>query len=163
MRVKGGRTISKNGVELFFADCSNHGLIRWWNKLEMLWSRIKRKGRDPDLRTQKRKKKDSEILQRYPIQCNTDVVEGGETTEEHKRAMVSELSKAKPRESVLLPLMKSTFGVRRMLVLSDDASVSSILEEYPALNRPVMVRLFTYVYVCVIFIFTDWTWNETYF
>ena len=108
----------------------------------------KKKGKRPlestdDLRTPKRRKRDSEILQRYPIQCNSDVVEDGETTEEHKRAIASELSKAKPRDSVLLPLMKSTFGVRRILVLSDDASVSSILEEYPALNRPVMVRLFT--------------------
>lgn len=97
-----------------------------------------------DLNTPKRKKKDSEMLQRYPIQCNSDAnIEDSETMEEHKRAIACELSKTKPRESVLLPLMKSTFGVRRMLIFSDDASVCSVLEEYPALNRPVMVRFFS--------------------
>ena len=77
-----------------------------------------------------------------------DVIEDGETTKEHKRATASELSEAKPRDSVLLSLMKSTLflGVRRILFLSDDASVSSILiDGYPALNRPVMVWLFTMI------------------
>ena len=61
---------------------------------------------------------------------------------EHKRATASELSKVKPRDSVLLPLMKSTlfFGVRRILFLSGDASASSISI---ALNCPVTVKLFT--------------------
>lgn len=95
-----------------------------------------------DSTTPKRKKKDADIIHRYPMHCDSnDDVEDRKTMKEHKKAIASELLKTKPRDSILLPLMKSTFGGRRMLVLTDDVSVGEILEEYPALNRPVIVRI----------------------
>ena len=51
--------------------------------------------------------------------------------------MVTEMSKRKPREHVLLPLLKSTFSTRRDYVTSTDrADMKEILEEYPALHFP---------------------------
>ena len=47
--------------------------------------------------------------------------------EKHKKAIDTELGKAKPRESVLLPLMKSTYGERRMFILNEATSVAIIL------------------------------------
>ena len=56
---------------------------------------------------------------------------------EHMSAMVSEMSKKKPREHVVLPLLKSTYSKRRDFVTSSDtADVRQILEEYPALHYP---------------------------
>ena len=57
--------------------------------------------------------------------------------------MNNELEKTRPRDSILLPLMKSTFGARRMFVLSDAISVAAILKEYRALSRPAVVCAIT--------------------
>ena len=46
---------------------------------------------------------------RYPI-SNSDVIESSETIEQHITAINRELDKAKPRDSILLPLMRSTYG-----------------------------------------------------
>ena len=54
----------------------------------------------------------------------------------------TELGKAKPRESVLLPLMKSTYGERRIFILNEATSVAIILTNYPALSCPAIVSLF---------------------
>ena len=81
---------------------------------------------------------ETEIMRRYPVNDNVDI-EDPETTSEHKRAIGNELAKAKPRDSVLLPLMKSTYGERRMFILSDEISVQDILNEYPALSRSSIV------------------------
>lgn len=80
------------------------------------------------------------ILRRYPVGGSPALLENPETTAEHKKAISMELSKGKPRDSVLLPLMKSTFGERRIFILSTEVSVYSILQEYAALSRPAMVR-----------------------
>lgn len=57
----------------------------------------------------------------------------------HNKAIKVELAKAKPRDSVLLPLMRSTYGERRMFILNEATSVQSILEKYCALSRPAIV------------------------
>ena len=45
------------------------------------------------------------------------------------------MKKAKPRDNIFLPLMKSTFTVRRDRVVdSDEQSFASILAKYPALS-----------------------------
>ena len=54
----------------------------------------------------------------------------------HNKAIGAELAKAKPRDSVLLPLMRSTYGVRRMFILNEAKCVQGILEK---LARPGMV------------------------
>ena len=52
--------------------------------------------------------------------------------------------KTKPRDQLLLPLMKSTFTIRRDYVQNEANSVKDILEKYPALNRPAVVNIYTY-------------------
>ena len=49
------------------------------------------------------------------------------------------MRKAKPRDSLLLPLMKSTYHDRRIFIQNDAATVSEILDSYPALRRPAVV------------------------
>ena len=49
-------------------------------------------------------------------------------------ALEKEMSFAKPRRDVFLPLMKSTFMTRRHYVLHVAASVEEILNKYPALK-----------------------------
>ena len=47
--------------------------------------------------------------------------------------------KTKPRDSVLLPLMKSTYHTRRLYIRDGANSARDILEKYKALSRPAMV------------------------
>lgn len=57
------------------------------------------------------------------------------------------LKKAKPRDSVLLPLLKSTYGERRMFVLNEAVSVDDILSKHPVLSHPLAVSNAICVYV----------------
>ena len=84
----------------------------------------------------KRKAKEQEILRRYPQigGLSSDTVDQ-ETLQQHKKGIANELTKRKPRDSVLLPLMMSTYPERRMFVLNEAASVSSIIENFPAFKR----------------------------
>ena len=57
--------------------------------------------------------------------------------------MISEMEKGRPRDQVLLPLLKSTYDSRRMYVeFNDEADVGSTLEAYPAMCRPAAVSLY---------------------
>ena len=58
---------------------------------------------------------------------------------EHIKAMTEEMAKSKPRDHVLLSLMKSTFRSRRVYIQNDAKSVKETLEIYPALGRLAMV------------------------
>ena len=58
---------------------------------------------------------------------------------QHNNAISTELKKSKPRDSILLPLFKSTYGERRMFVLNEAESVSHILEKHPGFPRPAIV------------------------
>ena len=93
------------------------------------------------------RKKDS-LLRRYPT--GAQLTEDTASTESHLSAISTELVKAKPRDSVLLPLMKSTYPSCRLFILNDATSAKHILIEYPALQRQVVVRIGTVLHVCVI-------------
>ena len=82
------------------------------------------------------RKRDS-LLRRYPT--GAQFTEDAASTESHLSAINTELAKAKPRDSVLLPLMKSTYPSRRLFVLNDASCAKHILDEYPALQRQAMV------------------------
>ena len=82
------------------------------------------------------RKKDS-LLQRYPT--GTHFAEDSASTESHLSAISTELGKGKPRDSILLPLMRSTYSSRRMFILNDATSAKHILDEYPALQRQAVV------------------------
>ena len=70
-----------------------------------------------------------ELLRRYPVSSSSVVCfENSESLEQHTKAISNELSKLKPRDTVLLPLIKSTYNERRMFILNEATCVDSILE-----------------------------------
>ena len=69
------------------------------------------------------------------------VSEDPRSVEEHTKALVEEMKKSKPRDAVLLPLMKSTFQDRRIFIQNDAKAVIEILDVYPPLSRPAVVSL----------------------
>lgn len=87
----------------------------------------------------KKRKKGVDLLRRYPVNDSTLGTENSESLEQHNNAILTELKKAKPRDNVLLPLVKSTYGERRMFILNEAVSVSDILEKHPSLTRPAIV------------------------
>lgn len=82
--------------------------------------------------------KKNSLLRRYPTgaQFTEDVA----STESHITAINAELKKPKPRDSILLPLMKSIYPSRRAFILNDATSAKHILDVYPALQRQLVVR-----------------------
>ena len=89
----------------------------------------------------KRRRKD-DILARYPVTPNDSSTEDRETIERFKNGIAKELMKSKPRDSILLPLMKSTFNERRMYILGEPVSLANMLDLYPALKRPAIVSIY---------------------
>ena len=69
------------------------------------------------------------------------VPEDSHSVAQHAKALNEEMKKPKPRDSVLLPLMKHTFHDRRIFVQNDAASVTEIVDSCPALARPAVVRI----------------------
>lgn len=86
-----------------------------------------------------RTKTDS-LLRRYPSTLGQELIDQ-ETLQQHLKAICSEMEKSKPRERVLLPLMKSTFTSRCLFVRNDASNVVEILEQYPSLKLPLIVSL----------------------
>ena len=86
-----------------------------------------------------RTKADS-LLRRYPPALSQELIDE-ETLQQHLKAIDNEIEKNKPRERVLLPLMKSTFACRCLFVRKDASNVVEILEQYPSLKIPSIVSL----------------------
>ena len=91
-----------------------------------------------------RKSVTQELSQRYPIHIGSqdDTEEDEESCERHFKAISKELEKAKPRDTVLLPLMKLTYSSRRAFVENEAKSVRDIFLKFPALKRPANVSNF---------------------
>ena len=107
--------------------------------------KTKRAVQEPDIQPDaKRRKKGFDLLRRYPVNSGGSacVAEDAASLEEHKKVIATELGKARPRDSVLLPLMKSTYGERRIYILNEATSVAVILTNHPALSRTTIVSLF---------------------
>ncbi len=84
------------------------------------------------------RKTDACLDDRYPALSQTENC----TAEEEKsasEALCQEMSNAKPRRDIFLPLMKSTFSLRRHFILHDALSVQDILREYPTLKQTIAV------------------------
>ncbi len=104
--------------------------------------RSKRPLTEPDVPSEpKRKLKGAQLMRCYPISSDFDVppVESQETMQQHMKAISKELEKKKPRDSVLLPLMLSTYAPRRLFIMNDATSVGDTLNTYPALSRQAVV------------------------
>lgn len=113
----------------------------WYEKLLERLRNIRKRSKSDDLPMTKKAKGTSSVKQalikRYPVRVHDDREEDAESIQQHISAMVSEMSKKKPREHVVLPLLKSTYSTRRNFVTSADrADVTEILKEYPALHFP---------------------------
>ena len=94
----------------------------------------------------KRSKKQTVLLNRYPVTSTSSpndpsIQEDSESLQEHIKGMKEEMKKAKPRDSLLGPLMKSTYKYRRDFILREVAPVSTVIDKFPALIRPSMVRM----------------------
>lgn len=91
----------------------------------------------------KRSKKSStkdQLLRRYPIKFdNSDLIEDPASVCQHIAAIGEEMKKAKPRESLILPLMKKTFRDRWEFVQHDALSVKDVMEKFPAFKFPAAV------------------------
>jgi hypothetical protein len=79
------------------------------------------------------------LLRRYPT--GAQLTEDTASIESHLSAISTELMKAKPRDSVLLPLMKSMYPSRRLFILNDAGSAKNVLDEYPALQHQAVVSI----------------------
>ena len=97
---------------------------------------------DDDALQNKRKKIKTELLKRYPVTSfKSTLFDDAASIQSHLKTINEELKK---RDQLLLPLMKSTFTIRRDYVQNEANSVKDILEKYPALNRPAVVNIYTY-------------------
>ena len=91
----------------------------------------------------KRPKKQLVLLSRYPVATAStspgDSPEDLESIDGHIQSMKTEMGKERPRDTLLKPLMKITYTTRRDSILNF-SSVAEVLETYPALKRPSLVR-----------------------
>ena len=78
------------------------------------------------------------LLRRYPVMQQASL-EDTESIAQHKKAMSEEMAKVKPRESIVLPLMKMSYQNRWDFICNEAKSVQEILGEYPALRRLAIV------------------------
>lgn len=90
----------------------------------------------------KRQKKvqETELTRRYPVVSTNMDIEDPSTISRHEGGIAEELAKTKPRDTVLLPLLKKTYGERRLFIVNSASSITDIKTRYPALSRPAVVR-----------------------
>ena len=70
------------------------------------------------------KVKADDLSRRYPVMMSAaQSAADDETLQQHHKAIEEELTKPKPRDRVLLPLMKSTFATRWLFVKNDARNV----------------------------------------
>ena len=91
----------------------------------------------------KRNKVDK-LIRRYPVTVSSEVADEA-TMEQHLKAIQEEMGKSKPRDRVLLPLMKVTFQNRLLYIRNDATSVKEIIEKYPCFKCPSIVSYILYI------------------
>ena len=82
-----------------------------------------------------------QLVRRYPIKSNEEVAEDEDSIHQHISAIDIEMKKTKPRDSVLLPLYRSTFAVQWKFIKNDAENVRDILKKYVALRHPKIVSI----------------------
>ena len=93
----------------------------------------------------KRQKKTT-LVRRYPV--SSYELSDAAMMERYVKAISDEISKGRPRDTLLLPLLKSTFGDRRMFVMNDATCVGDVLTVHPALSRTAVVScVLLHVYI----------------
>ena len=76
------------------------------------------------------------------------------SVEEHNKGLKEEMKKSKPRDNLLLPLMKKIFSSRRIYIQSEASTVAETLEQYPAMVRPAIVS------VLLVLGIMQWDWEQ---
>ena len=84
------------------------------------------------------------LMKRYPIHLMDQERLSTEDYEEAERVLQEEWEKPDPDPEVYLPLMKSTFEIRRQYVVSEAESARDIMEKHP-LKRESVVRVMCFV------------------
>ena len=123
------------------------------NRIKAAKRKLQKKGiKGEEGSTSKRQNKsghNSQLFRRYPVQQGSNPVDDPRSIDERCKAMTTEMEKARPRDQVLLPLLKSTYDSRRMFMeFDEEADVRSTLQAYPAMCRPAAV--FTTGCVCMV-------------
>ena len=99
--------------------------------------KARQSGQDLPSSPKRPKKSTISLVRRYPI--SSYELGDSATIDRHKKAISDELSKGRPRDTLLLPLLKTTFGERRMYVMNEATCVTDVLTKYPALSRTAVV------------------------
>ena len=100
--------------------------------------KARKAGREPPSSPKRHKKAaNASLIRQYPV-SSYDMSDAA-TTEKHNKAILDELKKSRPRDTMLLPLLKSTFGERRMFIMNEATSVADVLSKHPALSRTAVV------------------------
>ena len=100
--------------------------------------KVRKAGRDPPSSPKWHKKTaNTSLIRQYPVSSYD--ISGAATTEKHNKAISDELKKSRPRDTMLLPLHKSTFGERRMFIMNEATSVADVLDKHPALSCTTVV------------------------
>ena len=88
---------------------------------------------------------DNSLIRRYPVRMPPHE-EDAETIQQHVKAIQEEMTKTKPREHVLMPLIKNTSTERWLFIKENTPNVGVVIEKYPFLKLPAIV---SNVCVCV--------------
>lgn len=117
-----------------------------------------------DIPQAKREKKDKKqiLLNRYPLKNpQQSIVDDHSSLDSHMKGLKEELQKKNPRESVLLPLMKSTFQSRRLWIIDEPEPVSVVIAKYPALTRPPIVSylIMTCIFSVYVYLLTEYMYR----
>ena len=89
------------------------------NRIKQARCKLQKKGNNGDEGTSKkrqRKSRNDQLFRRYPLQRSNDPLDDPHSVEDHCKAMSEEMKKASPRDTLLLPLLKSTYSSRRMYI-----------------------------------------------
>lgn len=103
----------------------------------------KRKRKDQlDTPSGKRPKvKEDLLLRRYPATSELHGQVDQETATQRCKLMNTEAAKTKPRNQIILPLMKVTYVTRSLYIRTEASSVQEILGTYAALKLPSVVSV----------------------
>ena len=85
------------------------------------------------------------LMKRYPIHLMEQERLSTDDYEEAERVLQEEGEKPDPDPEVYLPLMKSTFEMRRQFVVSEAESARDIMEKHPLMKRESVVRVMCFV------------------
>jgi disulfide oxidoreductase YuzD len=124
--------------------------------------KARKSGRDPPSSPKRhRKAANASLVRRCPV--SSYELSYVATTERHNKAVSDELKKSRPKDALMLPLLKVTFGERRIFIMNEATCVADVLERHPGLSRTAVVsQSFMYkmseesIYLLLLIIGIDW-------